>query len=183
MTEQEINRRSLENAKKLFTSGKINNIEVGTFNGLIEIHKELFSGLYDFAGKIRIVNIAKGNFRFVNALYLIPALSVIEKMPENNFEEIISKYVEMNICHPFFEGNGRSTRIWLDIMLKKSLGVVVNWQNVNKSDYLQAMERSPVNDLELRALLKPNLTNQTENREVIFKGIEQSYFYEGYQIQ
>lgn len=183
MTEQEINRQSLENAKLLFTSGKINNIEVGTLKGLIEIHKELFSGLYDFAGKIRTVNIAKGNFRFANAMYLMPALSAVEKMPESNFEEIISKYVEMNICHPFCEGNGRSTRIWLDMMLKKALGVVVNWQNVDKSCYLQAMERSPVNDLELRALLKPNLTDQTENREVIFKGIEQSYFYEGYQIK
>lgn len=180
MTEQEINEKSLENAKELFTSGKIENIEVGTLNGLIEIHKALFSGLYDFAGKIRTVNIAKGNFRFANAMYLMPALSAVEKMPENSFEEIISKYVEMNICHPFPEGNGRSTRIWLDMILKKNMGVVINWHNVDKSCYLQAMERSPVNDLELRALLQPNLTDRTNDREIIFKGIEQSYFYEGY---
>lgn len=183
MTEQEINRKSLENAKLLFTSEKIKNIEVGTLNGLIEIHKALFGGLYDFAGKIRTVNIAKGNFRFANVLYLMPALSAVEKMPENSFNEIISKYVEMNICHPFLEGNGRSTRIWFDMILKKNLGVVVDWQNVDKSCYLQAMERSPVNDLELRALLKPNLTDQTNSKEVIFKGIEQSYFYEGYRIK
>ena len=131
--------------------------------------------------KIRTKNISKGNFRFANSLYLTEALSKIEQMPESTFEEIIAKYVEMNIAHPFLEGNGRSTRIWLDMILKKNLGVVVNWQNVDKDLYLQAMERSPINDLELRFLLKENLTENIDDREVIFKGIEQSYYYEGYE--
>ena len=145
-----------------------------------QIHKYIFDGLYDFAGKVRDKNISKGNFRFANAIYLKEALAKIEWMPEGNFEETIAKYVEMNIAHPFMEGNGRATRIWLDMILKKNLGKVVNWQNVDKDLYLQAMERSPINDLELRFLLKENLTSDVDNRDVIFKGIEQSYYYEGY---
>lgn len=180
MTEQQINEKGLANAKELFISGRIDSIEAGTVRGLSQIHMALFNGLYDFAGTIRKVNIAKGIFRFANALYLEAALAAVEKMPENTFEEITAKYVEMNICHPFMEGNGRSTRIWFDMILKKNLGLVVNWQNVDKTRYLQAMERSPINDLELRALLQPNLTDRVNDREVIFKGIEQSYFYEGY---
>ena len=151
-----------------------------TAKGLCEIHKYLFDGLYEFAGKIRKLNIAKGGSRFANCLYLEAILPVIEKMPEGTFEEIIAKYVEMNIAHPFLEGNGRATRIWLDMMLKKNLGKVVDWQRVDKDLYLQAMERSPVNDLELRVLLQPALTDRVDDREVIFKGIEQSYYYEGY---
>ncbi|MBP5449734.1 MAG: Fic/DOC family protein [Spirochaetales bacterium] len=177
----DIDRMSLENAKKLFESGDVNNIEIGTTKGLQAIHKALFDGLYDFAGIIRTQNIAKGGFRFANALYLNEALAAIEKMPENTFEQIIAKYVEMNVAHPFMEGNGRSTRIWLDLILKKRLGKVVQWANIDKILYLQAMERSPINDLELRYLIQPNLTDKINDRDVIFKGIEQSYYYEGYE--
>ena len=180
-TMHEIDEKSLENAKKLFISGYIDNIEVGTVKGLQAIHKYLFDGLFDFAGEIRTLNIAKGNFRFANALYLKEAIAAIEKMPETTFEEIISKYVEMNIAHPFMEGNGRSTRIWLDMILKKNLGKVTDWSKIDKEKYLQAMERSPINDLELRFLIQPNLTDKVNDREVIFKGIEQSYRYEGYE--
>lgn len=176
-----VDKNSLENAYRLFESDDIKQIEIGTTNGLKEIHRYLFNGLYDFAGEIRKLNISKGGFRFANALYLNEILVKIEQMPENNFEEIIAKYVEMNIAHPFMEGNGRSMRIWLDMILKKRLNNVVNWQFVDKTLYLQSMERSPINDLELRTLLKENLTNDVDNREIIFKGIEQSYYYEGYE--
>ncbi len=176
-----VDAQSLEKGYRLYESGDINKIEVGTVKGLQEIHRYLFEGLYPFAGQIRKKNISKGNFRFANYLYLNEALLKIEQMPENSFEEIIAKYVEMNIAHPFMEGNGRSTRIWLDMVLKKNLQRVVNWQFVDKNLYLQAMERSPVNDLEIRTLLKENLTANVEDREIIFKGIEQSYYYEGYE--
>ena len=170
----------IDKAYRLVESGDINNIEVGTAKGLQAIHRYLFDGLYDFAGKFRTVNIAKGGFRFANSMYLDAIIPVIEKLPENSFDEIIAKYVEMNIAHPFMEGNGRTTRIWLDMILKKNLGKVVDWQSVDKDLYLLAMERSPVNDLELRFLLQPALTDRVNDREMIFKGIEQSYYYEGY---
>lgn len=181
LNKNEIDAQSLENAKQLFVSGEIEFLEVGTTKGLQAIHKSLFHGLYDFAGQIRTKNIAKGGFRFANCLYLKEVLAAVEKMPENTFEEIIAKYVEMNVAHPFMEGNGRSTRIWLDMILKKRLGKVVDWASIDKSQYLQAMERSPINDLELRFLIQPNLTDKVNDREVIFKGIEQSYYYEGYE--
>lgn len=175
---KKIDEESLQNAKKLFETNDIEKIEIGTVKGLQDIHKYLFNGLYDFAGEIRTKNISKGNFRFANSLYLKEVLEKIEQMPENTFEEIISKYVEMNIAHPFMEGNGRATRIWLDMILKKNLKKVINWQNVDKNLYLQAMERSPINDLELRFLLQKALTENINDREMIFKGIEQSYYYE-----
>lgn len=180
MNQQEIDKQSIEKAKELFSSRKVYEIEVGTTKGLQEIHKALFEGLYPFAGEIRTLNISKGGFRFANSLYLKPALEAIEKMPETTFEEIIAKYVEMNIAHPFMEGNGRATRIWLDMMLRKNLGKVVDWQKITRENYLQAMERSPINDLELRYLLSNALTEETDNRDVIFHGIDQSYYYEGY---
>jgi cell filamentation protein len=175
-----IDKISLENAFKLFETGAIDTIQIGSLNGLQQIHFFLFDGLYDFAGKIRTVNISKGGFRFANSLYLNEVLSKIEMMPDNNFESIIAKYVEMNIAHPFLEGNGRSMRIWLDMLLKNRIQKMVNWQFVDKTLYLQAMERSPVNDLELTTLLRNHLTDEINNREIIFKGIEQSYYYEGY---
>lgn len=172
---------SLENAYRLFDTGAIDNIEVGTVKGLKQIHTYLFKDLYDFAGKFRTQNISKGGFRFANSLYLNEILVKIEQMPENSFEQIVSKYVEMNIAHPFMEGNGRTMRIWLDMILKKRLQKVVNWQYVDKILYLQAMERSPVNELEIKTLLSNNLTKEVDNKDVIFKGIEQSYYYEGYE--
>ncbi|MBF0799258.1 protein adenylyltransferase Fic, partial [Enterococcus gallinarum] len=171
---------SKQKAKELYDSGKINEIEVGTFKGLSEIHDFLFSEIYDFAGKIRTVNIAKGNFRFVPVMYLEHSLKHIDQMPQISFDEIIKKYVEMNIAHPFREGNGRSTRIWLDLILKEELQKVVDWNLINKEDYLSAMERSPVNDLEIRYLISNALTDEINDRELYMKGIDVSYFYEGY---
>ena len=178
MNTQEIDAQSLQKAYKLFESGAIDQIEVGTTQGSCEIHRYLFEGLYDFAGKIRLQNISKGGFRFVNAMFLHAILPVIDQMSENTFEEIVAKYVEMNIAHPFMEGNGRSTRIWLDMILKKRLAKVIDWRLIEKEAYLQAMERSPINDLELRFLLQLALTDKVNDREVILKGIEQSYYYE-----
>ena len=178
MNTQEIDAQSLQKAYKLFESGAIDQIEVGTTQGLCEIHRYLFEGLYDFAGKIRHQNISKCGFRFANAMFLHAILPVIDQMPENTFEEIVAKYVEMNIAHPFMEGNGRSTRIWLDMILKKRLAKVIDWRLIEKEAYLQAMERSPINDLELRFLLQPALTDKVNDQDVIFKGIEQSYYYE-----
>ncbi len=183
MNKYNIDEQSLQNAYRLYESGDVNSIEIGTIKGLQQIHHYLFDGLYEFAGKIRECNISKGGFRFANCLYLQPALEAIEKMPESTFDEIIAKYVEMNVAHPFMEGNGRATRIWLDLLLKRQLGKVVDWQYVDKDLYLQAMERSPINDLELRVLLSEKLTDQTDNREVLFKGVEQSYYYEGYKAE
>ena len=175
-----IDKKSLENAFRLFNSGYIETIEIGSLKGLQEIHLYLFDGLYDFAGKVRELNISKGNFRFANSLYLKEILTKIQTMNEESFEDIIAKYVEMNIAHPFTDGNGRSMRIWLDMILKKRLQKIVNWQFINKEDYLQAMERSPINDLELRTLLNDSLTDDINNKAIIFNGIEQSYYYEGY---
>ena len=172
-----VDEKSLENAKRLFSSNDINSIEIGTVKGLRQIHKYLFDGLYDFAGQIRKTNISKGNFRFANTLYLEDILKKIETMKENTLEDIVNKYVEMNIAHPFLEGNGRSTRIWLDLILKKNLNKIVNWENIDKHLYLQAMERSPVNTLEIKTLIENNLTDDL-SLESVFKAIETSYYYE-----
>ena len=174
---KDIDIKSLENAKKLFSSNDIDKIEIGTVKGLQQIHKYLFNNLYDFAGEIRKTNISKGNFRFANTLYLEDILKKIETMKETTIDEIIDKYVEMNIAHPFLEGNGRSTRIWLDLILKKNINKIVNWQNIDKTLYLQAMERSPINTLEIKTLIKENLTDNFSLAN-IFKGIEASYYYE-----
>ena len=166
-------------ALELFDTGKINDFEVGTTKGLSDIHKYLFSDVYEFAGKIRDVNLAKGNFRFAPAMYLEDALNKIDNMPENDFDSIIKKYIEMNVAHPFREGNGRSTRIWLDMILKKEIGKVVDWNIVDKEEYLLAMERSPIKDTEINILLKNALTDRVNDREVYMKGIDTSYKYEG----
>lgn len=167
-------------ALELFDTNKIDEFEIGTFKGLSDIHKFLFSDLYTFAGKIRKENIAKGNFRFASCMYLEDVLNKIDNMPQDTFENIIKKYVEMNIAHPFREGNGRSTRIWLDMILKKELNKVVDWSMINKEDYLLAMERSPIKDLEIRLLLQNALTDKINDRQVFMKGIDASYQYEGY---
>jgi len=167
-------------ALELFDFNKIDEFEIGTFNGLSKIHEFLFSDIYEFAGKIRKENIAKGNFRFASVMYLEDVLTKINEMPQNNFENIIKKYVEMNIAHPFREGNGRSTRIWLDMILKKEIGKVIDWSKVDKEEYLLAMERSPVKDVEIRVLLESALTDQINDRTVYMKGIDISYQYEGY---
>ena len=175
---QTIDEESKKNAYQLFDSGAINTVEVGTTKGLCQIHNYLFDGLFKFAGQIRNQNISKGNFRFASALYLAESLKKIEQLPENTFENIIAKYVEMNVAHPFMEGNGRSARIWLDLMLKKNLKKCIDWSRVGKRAYLSAMERSPVNDLEIRTLLDSALTEEIDNREVFMKGVDRSYLYE-----
>lgn len=173
-------RISKRKAVELFESGILDGLEPGTFQSLVEIHKYLFGSIYDFAGKIRSVNIAKGHFRFAPVMYLEAALQNIEKMPQSTYDEIIEKYVEMNIAHPFREGNGRSTRIWLDLILKKELGQVVDWSCVDKEDYLLAMERSPVRDIEIKYILRQALTDKINDRYVYRNGIDCSYYYEGY---
>lgn len=169
-------------ALELFETQKLDNFEIGTFAGLSAIHKFLFEDVYEFAGKIRKENIAKNNFRFASVMYLENALVEIDKMPQSNFDEIIEKYIEMNIAHPFREGNGRSTRIWLDAILKKELKQVIDWSKIDKQDYLLAMERSPIKNLEIKTLLKNALTNQIDDRDVYMKGIDASYLYEGYNL-
>ena len=164
----------------LFESGTLDTLTPGTFAALAAIHRYLFADIYDFAGKIRTVNLAKGSFRFAPVLYLEAALQNIEKMPQSTFEEIVEKYVEMNIAHPFREGNGRSMRIWLDMMLKNGIGQVVDWSKVDKEDYLLAMERSPIRDTEIKVVLRAALTEEVSSREIYLKGIDHSYYYEGY---
>ena len=179
---REEERISKQKALALYDTGLLDTFPVGTFAGLAMIHKYLFENIYEFSGQMRTVNIAKGNFRFAPVMYLRPALESIDQMPQSTFDEIIEKYVEMNVAHPFREGNGRSTRIWLDCILKKELHQVVDWSRVDKSDYLMAMERSPVKDLEIKVLLHKALTEQINDRQVYMKGIDASYHYEGYQI-
>ena len=173
-------KRSKYKAKKLFDSEDISSVEIGVFAGLSFIHRYLFEDIYDFAGKIRDVNIAKGNFRFVPIMYLQQSLKHIDAMPQVNFDEIIEKYVEMNIAHPFREGNGRATRIWLDLILKSEIKQVIDWNLVDKDDYLSSMQRSVVKDIEIKVLLKQALTNKIHDRELFMKGIDVSYYYEGY---
>lgn len=177
---REEERISKRKAKEMFETGYLNTLETGTFETLKKIHKYLFEDIYDFAGELRKVNIAKGDFRFTPLAYLEEAIKNIEKMPQSTFEEITEKYVEMNIAHPFREGNGRSTRIWLDLILKKELNLVVDWSKVDKIDYLLAMERSPIKDTEIKELLGQSLTDKVEDREIYMKGIDNSYLYEGY---
>mgnify|MGYP002566528477 FL=1 len=177
---REEERISKKKAVELFESGSLDKLAPGRFASLQAIHKALFEDIYDFAGELRTVNLAKGNFRFAPLMYLEAALANIDKMPQSTFDEIIEKYVEMNIAHPFREGNGRSTRLWLDQMLKAGIGQVVDWSKVDKEDYLLAMERSPIKDVEIKVLLKAALTNEINSREVYMKGIDHSYYYEGY---
>ena len=179
---REEERISKQKALALYDTGLLDTFPVGTFAGLAMIHKYLFEDIYEFSGQMRTVNIAKVNFRFAPVMYLRPALESIDRMPQSTFDEIIEKYVEMNVAHPFWEGNGRSTRIWLDCILKKELHQVVDWSRVDKSDYLMAMERSPVKDLEIKVLLHKALTEQINDRQMYMKGIDASYHYEGYQI-
>ena len=177
---REEERISKKKAAEMFQTGYLNGLKAGSLDSLVKIHKYLFEEIYDFAGKIREVNIAKGNFRFAPVMYLKEALKNIEKMPQSTYDQIIEKYVEMNVAHPFREGNGRSTRIWLDLILKSELGKVVDWSQVYKDDYLLAMERSPVKDVEIKYLLKAALTDKVDDRELYMKGIDHSYYYEGY---
>ena len=169
-------------ALDMFETGLLDTFEVGTFAGLAKIHKQLFEDIYDFAGQMRHVNIAKGGFRFASVMYLETALKHIDQMPQSNFDEIIEKYVEMNVAHPFREGNGRSTRIWLDMILKKEIKQVVDWSAVNRDDYMLAMERSPVKDVEIKVLLKNALTDKINDRELYMRCIDASYYYEGYYV-
>ena len=173
---------SKQKAVEMFESGYLESLEAGTFESLAKIHKYLFDEIYDFAGEVRKVNISKGNFRFAPLMYLDAALQSIDKMLQSTFDEIVEKYVEMNVAHPFREGNGRSTRIWLDLMLKKEIGYVVDWSKVDKEDYLLAMERSPIKDIEIKFLLKNSLTDNVNDREIYMKGIDHSYYYEGYYV-
>lgn len=177
---REEERISKKKAVELFENGMLENLEAGKFQTLCEIHKYLFDDIYDFAEKIRTVNISKANFRFAPLMYLEAAIENIDKMPQNTFDEIVEKYVEMNIVHPFREGNGRSMRIWLDMMLKKQIGQVVDWSKIEKEDYLMAMERSPIKDIEIKYILNAALTDQINDREIYMKGIDHSYYYEGY---
>lgn len=177
---REEERISKKKAVELFENGILDKLEVGKFSALKVIHKYLFEDIYTFAGTVRTVNLAKGNFRFVPLMYLEHALEHIDKMPQSTFDEIIEKYVEMNVAHPFREGNGRSTRIWLDLILKNEIGQVIDWSKVDKEDYLMAMERSPIKDIEIKYILKAALTNEINSREIYMKGIDHSYYYEGY---
>ena len=177
---REEERISKKKAAELYDSGRLDSLTPGTYATLAEIHRFLFEDIYDFAGKMRDVNLAKGNFRFAPLMYLDASLKNIEKMPQSTFDEIVEKYVEMNIAHPFREGNGRSSRIWLDLIFKKELGMVVDWSLVDKEDYLLAMERSPIRDIEIKHLLKAALTDKITDREIYMKGIDHSYYYEGY---
>lgn len=179
---REEERISKKKALMMFQTGFLSGLKAGSVDALMQIHKYLFEDIYEFAGKMRTVNLAKGNFRFASVMYLQEALKNIEKMPQSTFDEIIEKYVEMNIAHPFREGNGRSTRIWLDLMLKTEIGMVVDWSQVDKDDYILAMERSPIKDIEIKYLLKAALTDQINDREVYMKGIDHSYYYEGYTV-
>ena len=178
-TEEKISKKK---AIEMFENGFLEKLEPGTYESLAAIHEYLFDEIYDFAGKIREVNLSKGNFRFAPLMYLEAALQSIDKMPQSTFDEIIEKYVEMNVAHPFREGNSRSTRIWLDLMLKKEIGYVVDWSKVDKEDYLLAMERSPIKDIEIKFLLKNALTDNIHDREIYMKGIDHSYYYEGYYV-
>lgn len=177
--EEKISKRK---ALEIFETGYLESLEAGKYKSLAKIHKYLFEEIYDFAGELRKVNMAKGNFRFVPLTYLEFALSSIDKMPQSTFDEIIEKYVEMNVAHPFREGNGRSMRIWLDLILKREIGYVVDWSKVDKEDYLLAMERSPIKDIEIKFLLKNALTDNVNDREIYMKGIDHSYYYEGYSL-